>query len=122
MSSRRTNIEILTTMTHTQVTFLDHDIVNEVAIKATADEIKKLLTANPGIGLLLDFRYVKRFSSAALGMLVSLQKLVGMQKGELKLSNICPEIRQVFKLTSLDKVFDIYDDAEDAIAAFGSHY
>jgi len=121
MSTRRTNLEILATMTHTQVTFLDHDIVSEVGIKAIGDEVKGLLTANPGIGLLLDFRYVKRLSSAALGMLISVQKLVGMQKGELKLSNIQRDIRQVFTLTSLDKVFDIYDDADDAIASFGNY-
>ena len=63
---------------------------------------------------------MRRLSSVALGMLLSLQKLVGEQKGEMKLAGIQPNIREVFTLTRLDKVFDIYDTAEDAVVTFGS--
>jgi anti-sigma B factor antagonist len=38
--------------------------------------------------------------------------------GQLKLSNIRPEIYEVFAITKLNKLFDIKDDEADALAAF----
>ena len=39
-------------------------------------------------------------------------------QGEMKLSNIRPEIYEVFTITKLDRLFDIRDDEADALAAF----
>ena len=39
-------------------------------------------------------------------------------KGRLKLSNICPEILEVFQVTKLNRVFDIRDGEAEALAAF----
>jgi anti-sigma B factor antagonist len=36
----------------------------------------------------------------------------------LKLSNIRPEIYEVFAITKLNRLFDIKDDEADALAAF----
>ena len=36
----------------------------------------------------------------------------------LKLCNIAPDIRQVFKITGIDKVLDIHADASQAMEAF----
>jgi anti-sigma B factor antagonist len=57
-------------------------------------------------------------SSAMLGLLGQLHRKVGTAKGTLKMCNIRPEIFQVFKLTSLDKLFSIHQDAEAALATF----
>ena len=38
--------------------------------------------------------------------------------GMLKLSNIRPEIFEVFTITRLNRLFDIKDDEADALAAF----
>ena len=40
--------------------------------------------------------------------------------GVLKLSNIRPEIFEVFAITKLNRLFDIKDDELDALAAFDS--
>ena len=39
-------------------------------------------------------------------------------RGKLKLSNIRPEIYEVFAITKLNKLFDIKDDEADALAVF----
>ena len=39
-------------------------------------------------------------------------------KGRLKMSNIRPEILEVFQITKLNKVFDIRKDEAEAISAF----
>ena len=57
-------------------------------------------------------------SSAALGMLVRVHKKCKQYGVALRLCNISPAIREVFKITALDKVFGIHPDAADAIEAF----
>ena len=47
-----------------------------------------------------------------------LDKKVKANGGRLKLSNIRPEIYEVFAITKLNKLFDIKDDETDALAAF----
>ena len=66
----------------------------------------------------LHFGQVTFMSSSALGMLLRVSKKCKEYHVELKLCNISPDIRQVFKITGLDKVFTIYDDLAPAIDAF----
>jgi anti-sigma B factor antagonist len=58
------------------------------------------------------------YSAAALGKLITLEKKVKANGGVLKLSNIRPEIYEVFAITRLNRLFDIKDDEGDALAAF----
>ena len=57
-------------------------------------------------------------SSSMLGKLVQVHKKAGEFKVKLKLCSIDPEIRQVFKITKLDKLFEIETDEASARAAF----
>ena len=56
--------------------------------------------------------------TAILGKLITLDKKVKAHGGKLKLSNIRPEIYEVFVMTHLNKLFDIKDDEADALATF----
>ena len=51
-------------------------------------------------------------------MLINLKKEVEGKKGKLKLSNINPQIYEVFKITRLSKHFDIHEQSSDAINSF----
>ena len=68
--------------------------------------------------MILDFRNVQFMSSSMLGKLVQLQKKCKEFKVHLKLSAISPDIRQVFKITKLDKLFEIETDEVAARKAF----
>ena len=46
------------------------------------------------------------------------QKKVKESKRTLKIANVTPEIRQVFKVTGLEKIFEIYETSEEAKTAF----
>jgi anti-sigma B factor antagonist len=61
---------------------------------------------------------VEFLSSAALGKLITLNKKANTYQCQLKLSNIRPEIYEVFAITKLNKLFDIRDDEAAALAAF----
>ena len=101
------------------VEFADRKILEELSIQEIGEELGKLVDDAPGIRLLLSFRNVDHLSSAALGMLITLNKKVKEQNGQLKLSDINRQIYEVFKITRLNRLFDIHDTAEEALAAFG---
>jgi anti-sigma B factor antagonist len=100
------------------VSFSDRKILEELSIREIEDELFGLVSATPAIRLLLDFSNVEHLSSAALGMLINLQKEVGKQRGQLKLADIRPQIYEVFKITRLSKLFDIHGSVDEALAKF----
>jgi len=100
------------------VHFADRKILEELSINEIGEELNNLADSQPGIKLLLNFSSVDHLSSAALGMLITLSKRVTQANGALKLSNINAQIYEVFKITRLNKVFDIHATAEEALAGF----
>ncbi|MFZ5832163.1 MAG: STAS domain-containing protein [Planctomycetota bacterium] len=93
-------------------------LVDEAAIQQCYREIAEVLDQTEEKCALLHFGRVSFMSSAALGMLVRVNKKCKEFKITLKLCDISPDIRQVFKITALDKVFDIRDDLNQALDAF----
>ena len=100
------------------IVFNESRILEEAKIRQVGDELITILNKTDPENVLLDFRNVNFMSSAMLGTLVRFQKKCKEFKAKLKLCNIDAEILKVFKLTRLDKVFDIYADADAARAAF----
>ena len=99
------------------VQFKDRKILDESNIQEMGRELFGLVDQNR-IRVLLNFMNVEFLSSAALGKLITLDKKIKTAKGQLKLSNIRPEIYEVFAITRLNKLFDIHDDESDALATF----
>lgn len=101
--------------------------VDSTVIEQCYREIMDLLEKTEESHVLIHFGRVDFMSSSALGMLIRVRKKCEEFKITLKLSNISPNISEVFKITGLNKVFDIRADAADAIEVFkaggnlGSH-
>jgi anti-anti-sigma factor len=93
-------------------------ILNEAGIQRIFKDVIEVIGKTEQPNVIIDFQCVQFMSSAALGMLVRIQKKCKEFEATLKLVNICPEIRKVFEITRLDKILDIYDDPKEAIAAF----
>lgn len=102
------------------VEFADRKILEELSIQEIGEELRQLVESEPAIRLLLDFKQVEHLSSAALGMLITLHKRVQERNGSLKLSDINRQIFEVFKITRLNRVFEICDTAEQALAQFAA--
>jgi anti-sigma B factor antagonist len=100
------------------VEFGDRKILDELTITQIGERLSELVSSTPNVRLLLNFKNVEHLSSAALGMLITLDKQVTESQGKLKLSNIRPQIFEVFKITRLNRLFDIHDTADDAIQSF----
>ena len=102
----------------TVVRFVDRKILDAANIQELGDELFALVENEQRKTLLLNFTNVEFLSSAALNKLIILDKKVKAVSGQLKLSNLKTEIREVFAITRLDQLFDIKDDEADALAAF----
>jgi anti-anti-sigma factor len=102
-----------------RIIFIDAQrLVDGPGIEQCSREIVELLDKTEEKLVLLHFGRLAFMSSAALGMLVRVNKKCKEYKISLKLCNISPDIFQVFKITGLDKIFSIHGDAVDAMAAF----
>jgi anti-sigma B factor antagonist len=100
------------------VEFADRKILEELSISEIGEELFRVVAGMDDVKMLLSFKNVEHLSSAALGMLITLNKHVAEKKGKLKLSDITPQIYEVFKITRLNKLFSVYGTAKEALADF----
>jgi anti-sigma B factor antagonist len=102
----------------TVVSFVDTKIVTEENIQEVGDQLYQLVDVEGKKQLLLNFGNVQYLSSAALGKLINLKKKVGAAKGKLKLCCFHPDLLEVFRITRLDQVFEIYAEEQAALDKF----
>jgi anti-sigma B factor antagonist len=101
------------------VSIQDERLVDPAHLTRLFDDLHALLGKSSEDFIILDFSSVEFMASSALGKLVQLQKkVVNEYRAQLKLSGIAPDIYQVFKITKLNKVFDIAADEAAARKAF----
>ena len=101
-----------------QIQFRDRNILDEANIQQIGEEIKALIDKEPKTRLVIDFKDVDHLSSAALGTLITVNNRIRTAQGQLRLCNIDPQIYQVFVITKLNKLFEIHETAEKAVASF----
>lgn len=104
----------------TVVRFVDRKILDVTNIHELGKELFALVEEQNKKKLLLNFTTVEFLSSETLGELIKLEKKVKQHTGRLLLSNIKPEIYEVFAITRLNKLFDIRDEEAEALAAFSA--
>ncbi len=68
--------------------------------------------------LIMDFQEVNYLNSMGLGVVAATLKKVKKNKGDLKLINLSPAVQELFELTRLTKVFEIFDSEENAVKSF----
>ncbi len=103
----------------TVVNFNETSILDAMQVEQIGTQLDDLVEKQARQKILLDFSNVRLLSSSALGVLVTLQKKARQIKGRAVICGLRPELRKVFKITSLDKLFDFYDDESSGLAAFG---
>jgi anti-sigma B factor antagonist len=102
----------------TQVEFIDRNILDEANIQIIGDEIAALVDGSPSPKLIISFANVEHLSSAALGTLITINNRVRSRQGQLRLSNIDPQIYEVFAITRLNKLFQIHTTSDEAMKSF----
>lgn len=102
----------------TVVRFVDRKLLDEAGVQELGLELFGLVEQDNRKAILLNFEDVDFLSSAALGKLITLDRKAKSHRGQVKLCGISAEIREVFQVTKLDKVFDIRADEAEGLAAF----
>ena len=96
-------------------TLEDEKILDDAQLQALADSFLPLIEQNDGIQLIIDFTKVKFLTSSVLGLLIRASKKIYEKDGTLRLCSVNPKIQEVFKITRLDKVFEMFPSWEDAM-------
>ena len=103
----------------TIVRFRDQSITESRGIEEIAQELFHLVEEEDRQKLVVSLASVNCVSSAALGKLIILNRKATARGDALKLSNMNADISVVFSVTQLDRLFDIEEDEDHAIRAFG---
>lgn len=91
----------------TIVTFTEERIVDEEQIRELQKSFEPIIEKNQDKELILNFVNVRFMTSALLGLLVRIHKNVCELGGHLRLTNLESNLRKVFEITQLTKVFEI---------------
>lgn len=101
------------------VNFNQTSILDQAVIDQIGQEFEHVaLEASGERKLLLNFAKVEYMSSAMLGKLIQLHRKCKADKIKLKLCNIAKNPLDVFKITKLDKLFEVHKDTAAALATF----
>ena len=98
----------------TIVTFTEEKILEDKDIQSLEKSLMGVIEQSKDLNLVLDFSNVKFLSSAVLGLLIKLSKRIYERDGWLRLCSISPKIYEIFRITRLTKIFDIYEDIKSA--------
>src|SRR5207253_5020724 len=115
---RRRRLEVEDIGDVTVVNFTDRKILDEQNIQIIGEQLYSLVDEAGRRKILLNFGNVEYLSSAALAKLITLNKKLQQTGGRLILCNIDPQIREVFEITKLNKLFNIQAEEQAALQAF----
>lgn len=100
------------------VSILETRILDESNIKGLMEEIDAVVDKKYLLKMVIDFKGVTHLSSAVIGKLMALYKRMLKDKREFRIAGLNPVIRQVFKVTKVDKMIEIHDDLGAAVKSF----
>ena len=111
----------MTTNNAPQLTFTDHgditvgtiseaNMLDAMNVTEFGNEVLNFLKGKQGIHLLLNFENVDYMSSAALTELLRINENLTKANGSVRLTGLTNDIRKVFQITNLEKLFVIHDD------------
>ena len=106
----------------------DEKVMAPAQVETLGAELLSLVETTPtedgdgaGTNVLINFENVRFFSSGAINKLIVLEKRVRAGGGQIRLSNMQPEVRDLFSYTNLDQMFDILGNQTEAMESFDTN-
>ena len=119
MSSPETqHLRIETITGVTIVSIVDNDLLAEEVIQEVAEQLFRVVEEQGETRLVVSFRDVRYMSSAMVGQLVKLHKKVVKANGRMILCGFSPTLREVFRISHLDRLLDIQENEQVALDKF----
>ena len=92
-------------------------MLDDEALKMLTRQIDEASAAAGGVQLVvIELSKVTILPSMALGLLVQIANKCKSREQRLKLAGVPPQVRQVFSITRLDRVFQFADSVDAALA------
>ena len=117
MSSTTSHIRVQDQDGIKRIEFVERNILDEANIQQIGEEIGRVVDSQDEPRVLISFTNVDHLSSAALGTLITINNKIRGKDGQLRLAEIDPQIYEVFVITKLNKLFQIFDTSEQAMAS-----
>ncbi len=114
MAQLRPLVTVQYTEMATVITFTNEKILEEKDIQNLQQTIMPIIEQSENVHFILDFSNVQFLSSAVLGLLLRISKRIYEKNSTLRMCNINQKIYEIFKITRLNKIFDIYEDLKTA--------
>jgi anti-sigma B factor antagonist len=102
----------------TIVSFSSPYLQSESVIERVGAELAELAGEQGHTKMLVSLGGVRFVSSSMLAQLVKLQKVLTKSKGRLRVCSLTPQLREVLRVSQLDKMLDVHDTEEAALAKF----
>lgn len=100
-----------------RVGFREASILDVLTIQKIGRELYALVEEQQRRKVVLDFADVRFLSSQALGVLVTLRRKADKAGADVCLAAVRPELKKVFEITNLHKMFKFYPSGDEAVAA-----
>jgi len=85
---------------------------------AVHDRVKQLLSGKT-TRMVIDLSDVGAINSTGLGMLMGCYTSVKNAGADIKLAGIGEKVKNIFVITKLITIFDVFESVQEAVAAFG---
>jgi anti-sigma B factor antagonist len=100
------------------VSFLTPYLQTDEVIQKVAADLSHLVEDEGFTKVLLSFQGVRFLSSAMLAQMVKLQKKLSKVKGRVRVSTLPPAMKEVMRVSQLDKMIEVFDDDTTALETF----
>ncbi len=97
-----------------------YEIKGDIDINSSPDirEAFEKGVKNKAMKILVNLNSVSYVDSSGLATLVEMLKKTRVYGGKLRISNLAPKVKSLFEITKLEKLFEIFETEEEAIAGF----
>ena len=89
-------------------------LFEESAVRAVSEQLNRLVEEGH-IRLLVNFGGVRYLSSDVLGILAAVHKKIDPARGRIQLCGLDPLLRDMLRITHLDRVLDVCSDEAEAL-------
>lgn len=92
-------------------------LIDDLEVKALGQKLEEAAGDDSGVSVVVvDLAKVAILPSLVLGLLTQVNGRCAARKQTLKLARVQPEVKKVFAVTHLDRIFQFADTVEAAIA------
>ena len=99
------------------VRFLQDAFLDPMEIAEVSQQIQHLVAEDPPPYLVLALDTLRHVPSAMLSALIAARTACESHGGKAVLAGVPTPVREILKVAKLDEVFEIYDDAAEAVLA-----